>query len=544
MMSNKTLALMVFLLSTVSSYAQLDSTNLPIFILDTQGQAIIDDPKTMTRLKVIHNKNGKYNKPGDAPNEYDGFAGFEYRGSSSQDFPKKPFGFELWDERENDIKAGFFGMPKESDWILYPSYNEKSLMHNTLTMRIARKMGMYASRTQYVEVIVNGSYEGVYVLMEKIKRDKDRVNIAKLEPTSTSGDDLTGGYIIKIDKNTGTNLGTWESKYPNPGNVRNFSAFFYEAPKEITELQKTYIRDYVGKFEDVMFSKDFADPTAGYAKYIDVKSFYMMFILNEFSKNVDGYRISTFLYKDKDSKGGKLTMGPPWDYDIAYGNAEYCEGWRSELFAFRYNDICPKDTWLVPFWWERLISDPVFVGQMRAEYFKLRESGGILDYASIVKEIDQMAAEINEAQKRNFKKWPVLGKYTWPSPQPVPATWELEVKELKDWIQARLTWLDKNLPAQYTALENSSPKVDLKAYPNPFLDTISLRFTSEKEGNAPLEFFDLQGKMIFKKDLDVKPGDNLFNIEVPESFELNGPHILKLTTPEGETVTKKLVKGS
>ncbi|MBL0300609.1 MAG: CotH kinase family protein [Cytophagaceae bacterium] len=109
-------------------------------------------------------------------------------------------------------------------------------MHNVLSMSIARQLGMYASRTRYVEVVVNGSYQGVYVLMEKIKVDNDRVDIADLNETENTGDDLTGGYIIKIDKSTGNNLGSFVSNYPNRNGSR--SEYFYHLPKPLRALRK------------------------------------------------------------------------------------------------------------------------------------------------------------------------------------------------------------------------------------------------------------------------------------------------------------------
>ncbi len=531
-----------FFIFTGSLSAQSDSTRLPIFIIDTQGKTILDDPKIMVSMKVINNGPGKMNHPSDPPNEFDGLIGIEYRGSSSQMFPKKPFGFEVWDENGEDIKAGFFGMPRESDWILYPSYNEKSFMRNVLTMDIARKMGMYASRTKYVELILNGSYEGIYILMEKIKRDKDRVNITKLEPKSVSGDELTGGYIIKLDKETGTNLGSWKSKYANPRNPASFSTYLYEAPKDITAVQKKYISEYVMKIEDLLQSPAYTDPELGYAKYIDMTSFIRMFIINEVSRNMDAYRISAFFYKDVDSKGGKLTMGPPWDYDIAYGNCEYCEGWRYDRFAFRYNDICSDDYWLVPFWWEKLISDPAFVGPMRKEYFRLREKGNALDFDEISKNIDRWAEEINEAQKRNFRRWPILGQYIWPNPKPVPSSWELEVLGLKDWIAQRLQWLDRNLPAEYTSVEEPSESISLTAYPNPFIDTIGLRFHSARSGISSVEFTDLQGRLLYSARLETHSGFNVFNISMKDNPGLNGPHLLRVVTPDARTVVRKMVK--
>ena len=234
-----TILLTVTFLANISAQF-LTNSNLPIILINTNGATIYDEPKIKADLKIIYNGVGKINKTTDAPNHYNGLAGIEYRGSSSQIFPKKGYGIELWDDKLASKEVSLFGMPKESDWILFASYNEKSFMHNVLTMRIAREMGMYATRTQYVEVLVNDVYMGVYVFEEKIKRATGRVDIAKLKETDLKGDDITGGYIFKADKTTGAKLGGWNSKYPNYYNFKtNFTYFQYESPNTITFEQKT-----------------------------------------------------------------------------------------------------------------------------------------------------------------------------------------------------------------------------------------------------------------------------------------------------------------
>ncbi len=287
-----------------NTFAQIVSS-LPILKIDTKGVQIVDEPKREAILQIIDNKTG-VNKSTDNPTDYNGLIGIEYRGSSSQGFPKKPFGFETWSKPLADTSVAIFGWPKESDWILYPSYNEKSFMQNVLTMDLAKSMGLYASRTKYVEVILNGDYQGVYVFMEKVKRDDGRINIANLKTTDIKGDDLTGGYIIKVDKGTGVSQGSFLSKYPNPYNANNFTQFYYDYPKEINNVQKEYIRNWIWDFEKVLKSDTYTDSNIGYRKYIDASTFIKYFILSEVAKGVDSYRISTYFYKDKDRKDPRL----------------------------------------------------------------------------------------------------------------------------------------------------------------------------------------------------------------------------------------------
>lgn len=505
--------LAIVLISIFPAKAQLSTSNLPIFIIDTEGKTIVDEPKTNVKLKVIYNGEGKVNSLTDKVFHYDSYAGFELRGSSSQSFPKKPYGFELRNLKGENNPIALCGLPKESDWILFASYNEKSLMHNVLSMSIARQLGMYASRTRYVEVVVNGSYQGVYVLMEKIKVDNDRVDIADLNETENTGDDLTGGYIIKIDKSTGNNLGSFVSNYPNRNGSR--SEYFYHLPKTITSTQKNYIKDVVRKFEDAVYGSNYKDPQTGYQKYIDVSSFVKMFIVNEVSRNIDGYRISSYFYKDKDSKNPKLIAGPPWDYDISYGNADYCQGNRFDLWAYGFNSICSGDYWQVPGFWDRMISDPYFVDELRAQYFDARKPGGVLNDDHLMAEIDAYSKELNEGQTRNFQKWKILGQYVWPNPQPIPFSWLGEVNELKTWLKDRLWWLDQNMPQEYITLENEpeNENISFNVFPNPFLEKLFLMVNVAEKQEVKLRLFTINGKLIQEKSALLNQGQNEIGFE-------------------------------
>ena len=250
---------------------------------------------------------------------------------------------------------GLLGMPKEHEWILYAPYNDKTCIRNVLSYDIANKTGHYASRTQYCEVLINGQYKGIYVLMEKIKRDNDRVDISKLLPVDTLGDALTGGYIIKLDRELGP-TSYWTSSYPSDnGDQVNFM-YVYPKDGSIVPKQRTYIQSYIDTLEDVLASPTFTNPINGYRKYMEVSSFIDYFILNEVSKNVDGYRLSTFFHKDKQSKGGKLKAGPVWDYNLAWWNADYCQADNFAGWSWNQGTICTNFSFS-NFWWRRLLED-------------------------------------------------------------------------------------------------------------------------------------------------------------------------------------------
>jgi len=104
-------------------------------------------------------------------------------------------------------------MPAESDWVLNASYNDRTFMRDVLAHDLGIRMGLLGSRTRYVELVINDVYQGVYILMEKIKKGKYRVPISDLHPTENTGDNLTGGYLMKIDKTTGSPSKNWISNY-------------------------------------------------------------------------------------------------------------------------------------------------------------------------------------------------------------------------------------------------------------------------------------------------------------------------------------------
>ena len=349
-----------------SSYAQeFSSSNLPIIVIDTDGAEIVDEPKINASMGIINNSPDQRNSLTDPFNDFEGLIGIEIRGSSSQSlFPKKQYGVEVRNPDDSDSTVSLLGMPAESDWVLYAPYSDKSLMRNVLAYQLGRDLGHYAPRTRLCEVVLNDQYQGVFVLTEKIKRDKDRVDVARLKDDEVSGDDLTGGYIIKIDKDDQGNEPGWASEYAPRRRGRDQQIVFrHEYPDlgDIVPEQKAYIRQFVADFEDALASDDFADPEVGYAQYIDINSFVDYLIANEVARNPDAYRISTFLHKQKDSDGGKLVMGPIWDFNLGFGNVNFCLGGDPEGLVLRYNSVCSDDFWLIPFWWDRLMEDPAFV---------------------------------------------------------------------------------------------------------------------------------------------------------------------------------------
>ena len=412
-----------------------------IFRINTLGGEIVDDPKIPSALTVSIQDSI----------QYAGNIGIEIRGESSQWFEKKSYGIETWDREYNDADYNLAGLPEEEDWVLYGPYSDKSLIRNKLIYEISNSIGMYASRTRYVELFINDKYQGLYILMEKLKRDKNRIDISKLENSEIDEELISGGYIIKIDKSdmedgSYTDYNSFQSQFDVFGNENGDKRinFNYEYPKpgEIHANQKNYIKNYFYEFESSLASNNFKDPVNGFRKYVDEDSFIDFFILNELSNNVDGYRLSTYLHKERNEK---LVIGPIWDFNLSFGNADYCGGERYDVWCFKFNERCLGDYWNVPFWWNRLLEDEKFVDKLKGRWNQLRLN--ILSDNNILTLIEEQYSFLNNETdiiNRNFNKWKIFGIYIWPNSF-IGNNYYEEIDFLKNWIKERTKWLDESI---------------------------------------------------------------------------------------------------
>ena len=385
--------------------------------------------------------------------DFAGRGGMRVRGQTSSGFPKKQYSFETWNSDGEDKDVSIFGWPSESDWIIHAPYSDKTLMRNKIVYDCSRELGYPSVRTRFCELFFNSNggnismsdYRGVYVFMEKIKRNEDRVNIKNLEPCDTDASAITGGYMIKKDKGQSVDV-TFTT-------VREGHQLAFVEPDLPGSAQQAWLKNYMDSFENALHGPGFADPVNGYARYIDVDSFIDTHIWVEVFKNIDGYRLSSYFYKDR---GRKLVASPVWDYNLSLGNADYLEG------EF-------PDGWYYPLvsaqqypWYGRLFQDPEFVTRYWDRWFELRTE--MLATPSMMALIDNYTAEISEAAARNFNKWDILGSTLWPNarvwtpPAPLPGsdrnlsgagrrnTHRDEVDWMKGWLWDRLDWID----AQYT----------------------------------------------------------------------------------------------
>lgn len=409
------------------------ASKLPLIIINTLGQTIKDDPRVICNMGVVDNGLGNLNCVNDTFNHYNGKISIEYRGSTSQTmFPKKPFGFSTVDSVGNSINVSLLGYPSENDWILLSPYTDKSFMRDALSFNIAREMNWYASQSKFVEVVVNDLYQGVYVLLEKIKVDKNRVNIFKMDSTMNSGDALTGGYIFKIDKVTGNSGNGWNSS--QGVTIQNHVPSW----DEVTTTQNNYLKNYINGFETALWSTNFADPNLGYRKMANPYSFADLFIINELTNNIDGYRWSTFIHKDRDSKCGRFTMGPIWDFNLSFGNGDYCNG--NPTSGWQLYTGCGLDAG--GFWVDKMLQDPWFKNLTNCRWNELRQT--TLSNAVLFGRIDSFYNHLKEASVRDSTQWQTIGTYVWPNGW-VANSWDGEIDSMKLWMTNRLIWMDANM---------------------------------------------------------------------------------------------------
>lgn len=477
------------------------SSELPLVILNTNGQTIPDEPRIICEMGIIDNPDSDINYLFDNYNVYDGRISIEKRGHSSQFlFPdgKISYALETQDSIGNNNNVSLLGMPEENDWILYAPYSDKTLFRNVIAYKFGREVDPWSPRTSFVDVFLNGEPMGIFVLLEKIKVDKNRVDIAKLDDDDIAGDSLTGGYIVKVDWPNGVPNEGWVSPYPPNNGTGQVTQFVmqYPKPNNIKPEQLEYIRNYITDFETSLREDNFAHPEEGYQRFADFDSFVDFMLTGELIRDTDAFRCSMFMYKDKDSKNGKLHMGPLWDFNYSMGNYENFEVFSTSGWAYLFNYACNTRAKINVFWFERLMEDENFRNALRVRWDELRQDEFHTD--SIISFIEKNVEYIDNSQQKNFTIWPVLDQYIWPNSY-VGGTYENEISFLKNWLTERLIWLDENLPQINTNTDFSIPPeniIHVNTYPNPFTTSISFDYKLFNPGYVRISIINSLGQKI------------------------------------------------
>ncbi len=519
------------------------TSNLPIVVIDTYGITIPDEPKINGTMGIINNGAGMTNSLSDDFNEFSGLIAIERRGSSSNGFPAKSYGLETRGPDSVNYNASIFDWPMDNDWILYAPYTDKSCMRNVLTYQMGRDQGRWAPRTQFCEVVLNGDYIGIYVFMERIKINPGRVNIDPLMPADTLDNELTGGYILKVDKTTAGGVVAWSSPYYGapPSNINTTFQLHDPDISVLHPAQLNYIQDYVTTWENILMdSVLFNHPTVGYSQFIDASSFIDFFLANEITKNVDGYRISTFLYKERFSEGGKLVAGPLWDFNIALGNSNYCDGPNIEGWEMNFNNFCAGglDN---PFWWHRLLEDSIYANQTHCRWQTLRQ--GPWSDEHLTHYIDSVANVLSEASERHFVRWPILGNYVWPN-NFVGNTFQEEVDYLKSWLLQRTAWMDANMfgnPCDLSAGIMTKPVNELvKIFPNPIVNNQDIQIQSLQPIHR-IEFFNSIGQLQWPISVSENQTSGSYRTNIHTTLLPAGMYTVRVVLQNNQVIHQKIL---
>lgn len=424
----------------------IDSTNLPIVFIDTRQSRIERESYGTAHMRIIDNGNGQLNyadtvRHNSQTVDYDGTIAIRYRGTSSYNcLEKKSYAIRPMCEGKK-TKASLLGMTEGKKWALQAVLSDRSLIRDVLTYELARPYFEFVPQARHCEVIVDGIYYGVYILLEQITRGR-----LPIKKTGDSGNKLTGGYLLQIEtymppkERFAHDSKYWEVRY------------CYESPDEsISEAQKTYIDGKIDAMEDAFMEMDFPK----IKQHVDFLSFADYQLVTELSHNMDGYVRSTYIYKyrDKVDTRFKTTL---WDYDLGYGNSNYGEGWRNDTWR-AYDDLerVQKQglTDRRPFLWGRLMESQEYMDVLRGRWAQYRR--GNYSDEHIEATIDSLTNLLTAygAVQRNSQAWavwsaegqsPKAPRYIWPNKY-VSSSYQDEISYLKRWLYERLQWMDGEL---------------------------------------------------------------------------------------------------
>ena len=388
-------------------------TNLPTVYIHTLNDEIPYDKEhqIVSQLTIISDDGTKLlSEPGTT----------RERGNASRDFPKKPWRIKF-DKKQNVLDAP----AKAKKWTLINNYGDKTLMRNLLAFELSKRMGMtYTPYGTAVDVLLNGEYKGCYQLCDQVTINKNRVNITEMTPEDNQGSALTGGYLIEVDAYANKEKSWFNSKKGNPVTIKS------PDEDEITANQKQYIYNFFNMMENQ------------WSTYLDVNSFLRHFLVGELSGNTDTYW-SVFMYKDRDED--LLHVGPVWDFDLAFNNDQriYPVNKKSD-YIYRSGGSCAGK--MKEFVDNIVVRDAAAKRQMLAIWDEARQSG--LTEENMIAYIDLLEADLQQSQRLNFLRWPILNQRVHQNP-PTKGSFQAEVEVLRTYMKERFAWMDKKLGYTY-----------------------------------------------------------------------------------------------
>ena len=375
-------------------------TGLPIMTITTDGNKEVTSKDVYIGANLVLKEDVRTRAAGDVIEKRVNIKG---RGNSSWKFDKKPFTLKF------DEKVSLLDMNKDKTWVLIPNYNDKSMIRNSLAFYMSNISNLdYTPESHFVELIFNGKYKGTYQLCEHLKISGHRVDV---------GDD---GFLVEIDSRA---PGESDSRYFQVSHLENV-VNIKDPEVQYNDANFRYIKDYVVKADQALFSSNFTDPKVGWQAYLDMDSFVDWYLIQEIGKNLDGnFDTSCFMHL---ARGGKLMMGPMWDMDVAYGNID-----QANQSCYRPTGFHIKNVQ----WYARLFKDPAFVKRVKERFnFFYNHMNDILA------NVNADAQYLKYSAKENNDVWGVLNVKTWPNYN-IWGSYQNEVQDVKEWFATRMKWL-------------------------------------------------------------------------------------------------------
>ena len=403
------------------------STTLPVAYMNTKGQQVLKENVIWGTIALLDG-NGEEQSVFSVPNSIYR-ATIKYRGASSYSkFDKKQYRIKFYKNKKDSAKeVSLAGMGANSEWVLNGPYLDKTLIRNKLVYDLARELNGWAPDTRFVELFVDGEYQGVYLAVEPITNGESRLRLSKFGLLSGET-----AYIVNRDR---TDTGSEEIETWGKTNGYTYNALYirYPSKNKITEKQKEYIAKDISEFEQALYGNNFSDKRIGYQAYIDMDNWVDYFIINEFAMNYDAGNLSTYIYKEL---GGKLQLAV-WDFNNGFDNYQW---FRTETDALHTVENS---------WFERLWQDENFRDRVCERYVQLRKT--TLSDEHIAEKIASYQEELGEAVDRNFKVWGysfkenlLVGTNKKGISRDI-GSYEEAMKQLTDTIRERLAYLDQEL---------------------------------------------------------------------------------------------------
>ncbi|MDZ7316292.1 MAG: CotH kinase family protein [candidate division KSB1 bacterium] len=394
-----------------------------------------------------------------------------------------------------DADAELLGLPAGNDWTLLAPYSDKSLMRPALAAHIVALFGRPASHSRLCHLFLDEDYRGIYVVLESRTVHPNRLPLAALTPQDDSGDALTGGYLLRLN---GASAG-FDSPFP-PLHVsarRVHYAFESPLPEMITAPQQNYIRGWIESWEKAAGQAD--DPA--FFDSLDLPSVVDYFLLSEVCRDVSAYRSQTLLYKDRDSRGGRLKVEWQIDARHAFGNTTLWEGDRVEGLHLDYllqHPPAANDSLPTPFWWKRLRNDPQFQAAAARRWRQLRADG--LSEEALFAAADSLYRLLAAEQVLNFERWMILDTPIPPSAAAY-ASYDEAFDDLLIWLLDRIDALDERMAVFSAGLGDREvdlpdTRVLINSYPNPFNSSVQIQFKLVSETELSMILYDAAGRRV------------------------------------------------